>query len=303
LQKENSEVIMSRFFLQRIGYAWNGYNPGLHNGPNGYHNWGGNTPLQQLVDDYEMADGTYFSWDNPEHAAAPYQNRDPRFYASILYDGAEWRERPSDVIDLDPVGVIQTGRYEQLDENGNVVVVPGLDTRQGPVEDWNGSYTGYYLRKFIDPNIDAQFFRQEVPWPFLRYAEILLNYAEASMMLGQEGEARTYINVIRRRAGMPETNESGDALVKRLQNERRIELAFEEARYFDVRRWMIAPEELSVPGMGIDIYAELNDDGTHTYSYEPVQIQDRGWKDRMYFLPIPEYEIDKNELLVQNPHY
>src|SRR5699024_5103071 len=82
---DNEEAIMSRFFIKERD---DGYNPGLHNGPNGYHNWGGNTPTQNLVDAYHMADGSGFSWDNPQHAAHPYQNRDPRFYASILYDGA-----------------------------------------------------------------------------------------------------------------------------------------------------------------------------------------------------------------------
>lgn len=60
---------------------------------------------------------------------------------------------------------------------------PGLDTRDGPIEDWNGTYTGYYMRKFLDSNVDHQFYRQEVPWIFIRYAEVLLNYAEAPIEL------------------------------------------------------------------------------------------------------------------------
>ena len=86
-----------------------GINVGVNNGPNGYHNWAGNTPIQQLVDDYEMMDGSQFDWNNPAHAADPFTDRDPRFYATVLFDGADWKPRPSDVVSIDPVDQIQTG--------------------------------------------------------------------------------------------------------------------------------------------------------------------------------------------------
>lgn len=88
------------------------------------------------------------------------------------------------------------------------------------------------MRKFIDPTLNAQFVKQDLPWRFIRYSEILLNYAEACLALGQEQEARTYLNMIRTRVGMPQVTESGQALVDRYRNERRIELAFEDMRYF-----------------------------------------------------------------------
>ncbi|PYO91313.1 MAG: RagB/SusD family nutrient uptake outer membrane protein, partial [Gemmatimonadetes bacterium] len=188
LQRMSEEVIFSRFFLSTRD---DGYNPGLHNGPNGFHTWGGNTPIQNLVDDYRMADGSKFDWSNPAEAMAPYANRDPRFYASIAYDGAPWRTRPDDVKNLDPVGTIQTFRALTL-TGGSVVA--GLDTRDSPVENWNGAYSGYYLRKFIDPSINAQFTKQQVPWIFFRYAEVLLNYAEASIELNELGDAVTALN-------------------------------------------------------------------------------------------------------------
>ncbi len=84
---------------------------GLFNSPNGFHGWGGNTPTGQLVDSYEMADGSKFSWDNPQQAAYPYQNRDPRFYASIMYNGSYWRQRPDDTVGSDPEGIVQTAYY------------------------------------------------------------------------------------------------------------------------------------------------------------------------------------------------
>src|SRR5690606_4696609 len=280
--------------------------PGLHNGPNGYHNWAGNTPIQNLVDDYRMLDGSRFDWGNPEHAAAPYENRDPRFYGTILYDGASWRERPDDVEDLEPYGIIQTFRQLTLPDGSTVA---GVDTRDSPIEDWNGSYSGYYLRKFIDPTVNHQFTKQEIPWIFFRYAEILLNYAEASIELGELDDAVMALNQIRRRAGMPELSASmgQDALREEYRNERRIEMAYEEQRFFDVRRWMIAPEEFSENARGINIYIEgtsRTDRSTWTnYRYEVQSIQNRAWDDKMYFMPIHRDEMNRNPALVQNPGY
>src|SRR5213595_2589073 len=122
LQQTSTEAIMSRFFLTTRD---DGAYPNRDNGPNGYHTWGGNTPIQNLIDDYRMADGSKFDWNNPAHAAAPYANRDPRFYGSILYDRAPWRQRPDDVKKLDSIGVIQTFRQLTVD----TAVVAGLDTR------------------------------------------------------------------------------------------------------------------------------------------------------------------------------
>lgn len=298
LMKDSKEAIFSRFFIKNRGWE-DGALPGLANGPNGYHNWGGNTPIQELVDDYEMTDGTKFDWNNPTHANAPYENRDPRFQASILYDQAVWRPRPSDVVSIDPVGKIIIRSVETAPG----VWTPGLDTRDGPIEDWNGGYSGYYLRKFIDPSVVHEYAaaggNQEAPWHFFRYGEILLNYAEACIELGQDAEARTYINMLRDRAGMPDVTESGDALMERYRNERRIELAFEQHRYFDVRRWMIAPQAMGRNANGIVIQDPL----AGPVEYSRNKIQDRAWNDKMYFLPIILDEMNRNTELVQNPFY
>ncbi|HUR09729.1 MAG TPA: RagB/SusD family nutrient uptake outer membrane protein [Flavitalea sp.] len=300
LARETSEDIYVRFFTPKIDENWDGYNPGLYNTPNGWHGWGSNTPIGQMVDAYEMSDGTKFDWANPVHKAQPYKNRDPRFYASINYDGAVWRPRPSDVATKDPIGIVQTGYYEKPDGT----VTPGLDTRNSPIEDWNGTYTGYYMRKFIDPTLDAQFVKQDVPWRYIRYTEILLNFAEAAIALGKETEAKVYLNKIRKRAGMPDITESGAALVDRYRNERRIEMAFEDQRYFDVRRWMIAPAAYA-DAQGVSIRTKVDANGVPIAPpvYSVITAQDWAWNPRFYFFPIKLDEINRNYKLVQNPLY
>ena len=303
LQKTSQEAIMSRFFLTTRD---DGAYPNRDDGPNGYHTWGGNTPIQNLVDDYRMADGSKFDWNNPAHAAAPYQNRDPRFYGSILHDGAPWRARPTDVKNLDPAGTIQTFRQLKLSDGS---VVAGLDTRDSPVENWNGAYSGYYIRKFIDPSLNAQFTRQEVPWIFFRYAEVLLNYAEASIELNELGDAVNVLNQIRLRAGMtPFSAGLGQAALRdEYRNERRVEMVFEEQRFFDVRRWMIAPAVLSKVAGGINIFVEgtsSTDRSTwKNYRYVIDTIQARAWDNKLYFMPIHINEMNRNGLLTQNPGY
>jgi starch-binding outer membrane protein, SusD/RagB family len=312
--KDNSESIFSRYFVNAKSEA--GGQIGLYNGLNGYHNWSGNTPTQLLIDDYEMNDGTPFDWAKAAHKSNPYLNRDPRFYATILYDGASWRQRPADVTAKDPANQVQAGSYEVWDADAQKVVPnPGLDTRQGPIEDWNGSFTGYYIKKFIDPAVDAQYFRQEVPYPFFRYTEILLNYAEACIELGQDDEARTYLNTIRTRAGMPAITASGAALKTQYQREREIEMVFEEQRFFDVRRWMIAPATVGRALKGINVAGKLKagskvtlykyDPANYDYTYTPVTLvnENRLWLDKMYFMPIQRDEINRNNQLVQNPGF
>jgi len=300
MSKINEEDIFIKFFTVPMGQRF-----GLYTSPNGYHGWGVNAPIANLVDAFEMADGTKFDWANPAHAAMPYQDREPRFYATILYNEAPWRERPNDVKGIDPDNKIQTGRWQRWDAaNSTMIEVFGVDTRKSPIEDWNGSYTGYYLRKYVDPNNDAQYVSQTATWRFMRYAEVLLNYAEACIELGEEAEARTYINMIRRRAGLPGVTETGEALKARYRNERRIELAFEEHRFYDVRRWAIGPETHRET-LVADIVYKLNPD--HSTATIPTVkhkvFETLTWQDRAYFLPIQRDELNKNDLLVQNPYY
>ncbi|UZD21317.1 RagB/SusD family nutrient uptake outer membrane protein [Algoriphagus halophytocola] len=312
-----NELIFARYFINMN--QEDGGRQGLYNGPNGYNNWAGNTPVQLLVDDYEMMDGTEFDWSNPDHASSPYENRDARFYASILYDGAQWKPRSTANQPKDPLGQIQTGTYEVVDGSGDIVPHFGLDTRNSSIEDWNGSYTGYYVRKFIDPDpaIVDQNTWQEVPWPFLRYTEAVLNYVEASLELGQEDVARDWLNQIRFRVGQPAITESGEALMERYRNERRIEMAYEEQRFHDVRRWMVAEETFGRQANIVSITGTLKPGETlSTYRYDPeiydyeyvVQPIDPGkenrlWLDKMYFTPIHRDEMNRNSELIQNPGF
>lgn len=316
----SSDLIFERtatpLYTVEDNWPLGGLHYGINNGPNGYHNWAGNTPIQQLVDDYEMMDGTKFDWNNPEHKAHPYNNRDPRFYASVMYDGAGWKPRPSDVADRDPADQIQTGYYD----DGAGGLINGIDTRESPIENWNGSRTHYYTRKFIDPNpalADNQSSAQVIPWPFIRYTEVVLNYIEACLETGDEATARDWLNKIRFRAGMPAVSDAGTNLVNRYRNERRIELSYEEHRYHDARRWMIPAETVGRGIKTINIIAKLKpgksplvpyryDESVYDYTYSVVdntENETRKWVDKMYYRPISRDEINRNALLIQNPGY
>jgi hypothetical protein len=310
------DILLQFFSTKSTAEGWANYNPALYCGPNGYHNWGNNCPLGDLVDDYEMRDGSKFDWTNPIEKADPYKNRDQRLYATILYEGVQWRTRPSDALAMDPFSKIQVGSVWNL--AGTTRLKAGLDTRQGPIEDWNGGYTGYYVRKFVDPTLDPQYVAQEIPFRHIRYAEVLLNYAEACIELGEDGPARDAINQIRHRAGQPDLDAglTGDALMERYRNERRIELAYEDHRFWDVRRWMIGPQayhqthavsvKYFVDADAVDAY--LKPDGS-TWSdpvFEKVDSpagDQRTWNDKCYFFPIMRDEIGRNPLLIQNPGY
>ncbi|WP_236977194.1 RagB/SusD family nutrient uptake outer membrane protein [Membranihabitans maritimus] len=249
--------------------------------PNGYGGYGQPHPIQAIIDDYEMTSGLLPAEDPSYDPQDPYVNRDPRFYASIFYDGAPFQGRTVETF-----------------------LPGGLDSRESPISPWNATETGYYIRKFCDdkivnPNTTNQ---GNSPYIFIRYAEILLNYAEAMYELGDEEAARKYVNMIRSRPGvsMPPIAESGIELRDRIRHERRIELAFEEHRYFDVRRWMIAPEVLNVDAARMDIQ---RDPSTGKKTYTIVPFNTRRFNDKNYWLPIPQSEIEKNENLTQNQGY
>ena len=264
-----------------------------YNNPNGYGGWGGNCPLQELVDAYEVVkDGvaSKFDWNNPEEKANPYANRDPRFYATILYDGAKWMTRN-----------VET--YFDVDNNGTIIG-GGKDTKFGN-DSWNASPTGYNMKKFMDEGYALNSWNFCARnWIHLRMAELYLNKAEALYHTGDEEGAREALKPVRQRAGMPAVTATGADLLEAIKNERRIEFAFEEHRYFDVRRWKEAPKYFGSTVHAITI--KKYPDGKKTYEVDKLRSDvggDRKWDDKMYWLPIPKSEMDKNPNLVQNPGY
>lgn len=253
------------------------------NGPTGYTNGGGGTaPSLNLVDAYEMKDGTPFDWSKPAMAANPFANRDPRFDISILYNGSSWM--------------------------GSTV-----DTYTGgdDLTSTNSTRTSFYLRKFLDEN--AKWFGQTGNtfhcFPIMRYAEVLLNYAEAmNEAYGAEADPQGYgltakkaIEMIRSRAGLsPFALSSGldkTAMRNIVRHERQIELAFEEHRFFDVRRWKIAKEILSAPIKGLKITKNAN----NTFSYLVEEVDTRVFEPKMYIYPIQQSELNRIPVLEQSP--
>lgn len=281
LDENNNEIIFERLYTINARHVC----LEIANGPNGYDGWGGNVPLQNLVDDYEMNNGKSItdptSGYDPTH---PYDNRDPRFYATILYNGAPYRS-----------STVQT------------YTPGGKDSKDGP-SNWNTSKTGYYLKKFMDDNnpIDNPWsVAGNQPWIYMRYAEILLDYAEAqNEAVGPDGTVYNAINSIRARASVnmpPLPSGLSQAQMRiAIRNERRVELAFEEQRFYDVRRWKIADSTENVPAYGISINKSGN---TFTYN-KIVALDGRKFEDKEYWLPIPRAEIQaSNNQLEQNPGY
>lgn len=308
-----SGTIWARYFSQDGGFAHDQSN---FTSPNGYNSWSGDTPTQQHVDAYEMADGSQFEWeggdpesaDEPVDAENPYEDRDPRLEANVHFNNKEWRPRPSGIDQRDPKGKYQPGFYEMPNQDN---LRPGLDTRESSIQPWNGTRTGYNLAKFVDRDILPAQEQAFNPWVFLRHAEVLLNYAEASAELGQTQEAVEKLNMVRSRVGMPDVPADGGpnrTLMERIRQEREVELAFEGHRYFDVRRWMIAPDVYK-DAMGIQIEGELDPNGEmlvenrYNFHYNVFKVEDRGWNDKNYFLPISRNERERNPNLVQNPEY
>ena len=344
----NSELIFTKQFVNKSQNADNNVRnrAALCHGPNGYHNWAGVTPSNDLVMSFEMEDGSL----NPAMRTAgetttvnPYLNREPRFYATIGYDGAEWgRARPSDsqVFDPTPLGTLQMGFYElssggsaveaqvAFDASGNptktisFMGVNGVDTRRSAVEDWNGSFTGYLEKKLIDTSFESMF--QTCPYPFIRLAEMYLIAAESCIELNRLDEATQYLDALRARIGRPDTKATlavrnqafnQDNLREFLRLERRSELAYEDSRYYDIRRWMIAPQVMSKPLTGIAVVARLKpgktasapyvqDAETWDYQYFVTDLtyrETRKWTDKLYFAPIKRDEINRNTAIIQNP--
>lgn len=159
------------------------------------------------------------------------------------------------------------------------------------------------MRKFIDQNLDlSKDQKRRRPWILFRYAEILLNYAEAMNEYLDAPDQSIYdaVNLIRKRAKIPQLNIrmnlSKEEMRARIRNERRVELAFEEHRFWDVRRWEEGQTYFNQPIHGMRITME-----NEKASYETFVVEERVFKPKMNYYPIPQSELQKNSKLDQNP--
>ena len=283
--EDNDEIIFARYFTQA-----NSTDFMLFNGRNGSNGWTGENPTQNLVNAYEMTNGElpYLNEElplkiNPASGydeSNPYAGRDPRLDASILHDGSMWAGRETETW------------------HG------GLDSPESSIGSWNASKTAYAFKKFMVESIppSGSSVKPENPWIFFRLAEFYLNYAEIMYELGNEEQASEYVNKVRARqsVNMPPVTASGEKLRDKIRNERRVELAFEGHRFFDVRRWCIADETENRDLLAMNIQKQA--DGTKTY--EVTMLLKRSFLEQHKLVPIPRTEIDKSEgSLVQNPGY
>jgi starch-binding outer membrane protein, SusD/RagB family len=289
----NNEMIFVRSFS-----TTNSHQAPMHNLSRRYGAYGGwwasNGPSQNLVDDYDMINGEpafiYPGGVKTVNPASgydpnnPYANRDPRFDASIIHDGSVYH---GDTFEMWVSTDGKTWGFDSYKQSGD------------------NPRSNYVLRKFMpDSNIPLNWQTPYTnPWVLFRLGEVYLNYAEAKFELGDEATCREYINKIRARSGvnMPPipATVTGDELRRRLYNERRIELAFEEHRYWDVRRWKIAMDIENRPIFGLDI---IKDPTTGVKTYNRIQLLQRKFEDKMHLLPIEANEVQRNKgMLTQTP--
>ena len=246
--------------------------------------WGALNPTQELVDEYSMANGLPIS--HPESGydpQNPYENREKRFYQSIFYDGSEW---------LGEALIMKQG-----------VGSPNATDLSSSNERTN---TGYYSRKGMHPQYTVSGHNQLSSANFIiyRYAEVLLGYAEAqNETVGPDESVYNAINEVRERSDLPplETGMSQEEMRSAIHRERRVELAFEEKRWYDLLRLKIAEEKLNG-----DLHAMVIKmvDNEWVYNVIPASGGERiFYPEKNYVLPIPQSAIDRNPKLVQNPNY
>ena len=278
----NTELILGVKREESNTFEMANYPVGIENGNSG------NCPTQSLVDAYEYKDnGETFAKRHPGTInvtdESPYDGLDPRFALTIVKNGDTW-----------PSNGVQAITIESY--NGGFNGAPK----------YNATTTGYYLRKYVDGNCVTTYNNASMrrhTWIVFRLAEVYLNYAEAMFNYYQDAEtqgdlgmsANEAINVLRNRPDIQMPNVSGsDGFIERYRRERMVELAFEDHRFWDVRRWKIGASVFaSVQG------ADLNlENGDIILSRKTIE---RSWDDKYNLFPIPQSEIQKNPKLTQNP--
>jgi len=278
LDKNNEEEIFSVQFLKPTRqHGWDSWNKPLTQAK---QEAVCRSPVQEFVDAFQMANGKDITDPTSGYDPAnPYVNRDPRFDATVVYNGAVFSGE-------------QIFMYIGADNAINIPysTITGYLFRKGQDE----TNPDYYAESGSDQN-----------WLELRYAEVLLNYAEAqNEASGPDASVYNAIEKIRQRAGLvPFQLTPGltkDQMRETIRHERYIELSFENKRYWDLRRWKIAKEKLDGKQYNA-MYITKNPNGTYSYQRKPVDAIPCVFQDKMYFLPIPQSEIQKNPNLKQNP--
>jgi hypothetical protein len=286
----NKEFVFMRYGVNNTnsyGYMMSpvGYNPGMT------ASQGLVSPTQELVDAFPMKNGKAITEGTSGYDPAnPYSNRDPRLDQTIFYNGATWLKRP--------VETFEGG----LDKPNSIAVANGVQTQ-----------TGYYAKKFLANDANNTAFTNTLyhpsvtsTWCIIRYADILLMYAEAqNEYSGPDASIYSAVEAVRQRAGLiPYTLPAGLNqldMQKIIRNERRLELAFEEQRFYDIRRWKIAS---TVYGGATLHGVKIIKTAPNTYTYTPVNVATPYFTAaNMYLLPVASKEVLTNRNLQQNPNY
>lgn len=244
-------------------------------------------PTQEMVESFELATGGFADWSEwhsteGTNNTPPYAELEPRFHHTILYNGAAWKDRTIESFVGGADGWLEWMKGDMCEGK---------------------STTSYYLRKLVDEN---NYFNNgsqcTKPYTFIRYAEVLLNYAEACYMLNEKEEALNKVNDVRTRpaVNLPALTVNGDKIMEAIRQERKVELAYEGHYYWDMRRWKLAHTAFTgIRAHGLKI--EQNPNGSYTYFYIEVDDQDRNFPEKMYSCPIPQSELDNNKSITQIP--
>lgn len=275
----------------------------------------GTCPSQELVDCFETTNGqpilnlakpyndeethldpNYNEANTLYNSQDPYKNRDPRFYADIYYNGSKrycWWPFAETTASYEnyPADAAFRTRY--------IMTYIGEPRTGTAATGRTMTRTGYFIRKYMTPTTSDNngTYKGEVNYKEFRLAEVILNFAEAAAHAGHEDEAIEAVNEIRERVGMPDlpTTLTGDDLLNRIINERRVELALEEARYFDVRRLHKSTENLTNTDKWVTAASIIrNTDGTYTYGRKSVNGTERQcWSNKWLKCPIPLDEVNR----------
>jgi len=261
-----------------------------------YRSWGNYNPTQELVDQFAMANGKTIaeagSGYDPQN---PYVDREKRFYDFIVYNGAPYK------LDWMPAtDIIYTRVDETLpDDKNNMIDIEGKDDRGD---------SGYYQKKRINPDAPPGNDMSGQNHVFFRYAEVLLNYAEAqNEAAGPDASVYDAVNQVRARSALPALPPGLSQADMRtaIRRERRVELCFEDKRFLDNKRWAQMPETMGVPvhNMVIRNTVPADNSGIWTYSVEPNPKYTPVFLPKQYMSPIPQSVVDQNPKIVQNPGY